>query len=162
MTWILMLVAIGLAGCDHATKFAAKQSLAASVPATIVPGVVELVYSENHDTAFSVFRSLGTRAPKALLVALPVVALGAVGFLAWRRRKVATKLELTGYAIVIGGALGNVIDRVFRGYVIDFIHVSHWPVFNVADIAVAVGVGLLLLSTFVRAKPTPAGGAAPS
>jgi signal peptidase II len=153
MTWILMLVAIGLAGCDHATKYAAQQNLSAS-PTKVVPGV-ELVYSENHDTAFSVFRSLGIQAPKALLIALPIAALLAISYFAWRRRKVAPKLELAGYAVVMGGALGNVIDRVFRGYVIDFIHVRHWPVFNVADIAVGVGVGLLLLSSLLRTKVEP-------
>lgn len=150
-----MLVAIGLAGCDHATKYAAQQNLAGAAPTKLVPGVVEFVYSENHDTAFSVFRSLGVQAPKALLVALPVAALVAISFFAWRRRKVATKLELAGYAVVVGGAMGNVIDRIFRGYVIDFIHVTHWPIFNVADIAVGVGVGLLLLSSFLRPKAEP-------
>ncbi|MFO0614493.1 MAG: signal peptidase II [Polyangiaceae bacterium] len=154
MTWILLLLAAGLAGCDHATKYVAQQELSASSK-TIVPGVVELVYSENRDTAFSLFRSLGGHAPKALLVILPLVALVAVAVFAWKRRRAASKLELTGYAVIFGGALGNVIDRVFRGYVIDFIHVRHWPVFNVADIAVGVGVGLLVLSGLLRPK-TPA------
>lgn len=161
MTWILVLIAVGLAGCDHATKYAAQQGLSphhsvSGSSKTLVPGVVELLYSENRDTAFSVFRSLGVQAPKALLVVLPVVALAAVGFMAWRRRKDAGKLELAGYAMVVGGALGNVIDRVFRGYVIDFIHVEHWPIFNVADVAVGAGVAALLLASLLRPKVPPA------
>jgi signal peptidase II len=53
---------------------------------------------------------------------------------------------------VLGGALGNMVDRIVRGYVVDFIHVKGWPIFNVADIAVVVGVGLMLLSR-VRRRP---------
>lgn len=157
MTWILVLIAIGLAGCDHATKYAAQQGLSpqhsvSGASKTLVPGVLDLLYSENRDTAFSVFRSLGVQAPKGLLVVMPLLALAAVGYMAWRRRKDAGKLELAGYAMVVGGALGNVIDRVFRGYVIDFIHVRHWPVFNVADIAVGAGVASLLLASILRPK----------
>lgn len=175
MTWILVVIAIGLAGCDHATKYAAQQGLSpqhsvSGASKTLVPGVLDLVYSENRDTAFSVFRSLGVAAPKALLVVLPVIALAAVGYMAWRRRRDAGKLELAGYAMVLGGALGNVIDRVFRGYVIDFIHVHHWPIFNVADIAVGGGVAALLLASILRPKapsapasdPTATGDPAPS
>lgn len=154
MAWILMLVALGLAGCDHATKYAAQQTLSASAK-TVVPGVLDLRYSENRDTAFSVFRSLGWAAPKALLVVLPIAALVGVSFFAWRRRKQASRLELVGYAVVVGGALGNVIDRVLRGYVIDFIHVRHWPIFNVADVAVGVGVGLIVLSSLLQRKEPP-------
>jgi signal peptidase II len=60
----------------------------------------------------------------------------------WRR---TTAPERVALGLLLGGALGNAIDRLIRGHVVDFIYVHHWPVFNVADIAITVGVGLLLL-----------------
>jgi signal peptidase II len=76
-----------------------------------------------------------------------VLALAAIAVLAVRRRRAAeppSRAEQVGVALVVGGALGNLVDRVVRGYVVDFIHVHGWPVFNVADIAVAVGVGFIV------------------
>lgn len=61
-------------------------------------------------------------------------------------RPALSGVSLTGGALVLGGALGNFVDRIGRGYVIDFIHVHGWPVFNVADIAVVVGMGLIALA----------------
>ena len=67
------------------------------------------------------------------------------------------KLEASAWALVLGGALGNLIDRVLYGYVIDFLDVYygewHWPAFNVADSAITVGVIFLLLES-LRSKPT--------
>ena len=75
---------------------------------------------------------------------------------------VENRWEARGYSLLLGGAMGNVIDRVLGGAVIDFldVHVAgwHWPAFNVADIAINLGVGLLLWSSFVRppaSTPSP-------
>jgi signal peptidase II len=80
---------------------------------------------------------------------------------AWfRRRKTASATEHVAFAAIVSGALGNGADRVLRGYVVDFIHVSFgthfdWPIFNVADIAVTVGVALLLLVELRRRRTEP-------
>lgn len=58
------------------------------------------------------------------------------------------------YALIVGGALGNAVDRLFRGAVIDFIDFGWWPVFNIADIAIVVGVGLLIIAESMQKKPT--------
>lgn len=63
-----------------------------------------------------------------------------------------TGVTLAGGALVVGGALGNLVDRIARGYVIDFIHVHGWPVFNVADIAVVAGMGLIALAQLARPR----------
>jgi len=62
----------------------------------------------------------------------------------------ATRAVRLGLVLILAGALGNLGDRLFRGYVVDFIHVSHWPVFNVADICVSVGAALLLWAQWVK------------
>ena len=79
-------------------------------------------------------------------------------------RKRATRTQHVGFALVLAGALGNVVDRAARGYVIDFIHLTRWPVFNVADIAVVAGMTLLMLAALRRTPPAtpPAPASAPS
>ncbi len=147
---LLKLAIFGLTasmvGCDHATKIAAKAALAGKPAVPIYDGIVELRFACNDDTAFSVLQNLGVPRPPSLLLAITVLA--TIGVLvAWgvAARRGVTTLEHVGFAFVVAGALGNVIGRVARGCVVDFIHVARWPIFNVADIAVCVGVGLFLL-----------------
>jgi signal peptidase II len=145
MSWALMALVLVLVGCDHATKLAAESALASRAPVTVVPGVVNLVYAENHDTAFSLFRGLDSPYKPLVLTLASLAALVAVLAFAWRRRG-GSPVERVGIALVAAGALGNVIDRVHRGYVIDFIQLPHWPVFNVADVVIVAGVALLAIS----------------
>jgi signal peptidase II len=136
-------------GCDHATKLAASTVLRDKT-VDVVPGVLDLQYTENHDVAFSLLRS--ATIPNRPHVLLALAALGSV-FVAivwWRRRKEASSLEHLGWSLTMAGAVGNMADRIVRGYVVDFIHLRHWPIFNVADALVVCGVFLLL---FARRKP---------
>jgi signal peptidase II len=121
--------------------------------------VLRLRYAENPGAAFGLFRNLpeGTRGPLFHLVSL-----GAVVFIAFsfsRLRGAADERFVTwGLPLVLGGALGNYADRLARGFVIDFLEPvwngrPWWPAFNVADAAIVVGVGLLLIDSFVRKEP---------
>lgn len=162
----LTVLAVGLFGCDHATKIAAKATLEGASPVPIAPsvlhGAVELRYAANDDIAFSVFHRLGhpPSAPVLLTVALiAIVGIVAMAFAASRIRREQgeamaqeDRVAQIGLALIASGALGNVVDRAFRGYVVDFIHVKGWPIFNVADIAVCVGVGLMVLARFLRRR----------
>jgi signal peptidase II len=154
----LVLLATGLFGCDHATKLAAKVALQG---ASAVP-VVDLRYVENDDIAFSAFHQLGLARSRAALVGLGVAALVAIAVMAWKRRRrgePTDRLTQVAMALFLGGALGNLVDRIVRGYVVDFIHVRGWPVFNVADIAVVVAFGLLVVSWLrQRRARTPSSG----
>ena len=151
----LMLAAVSmLVGCDHTTKHLAETALSNQSPLVLVPGVLDLSYVRNHDVAFNLLRSVpdGWRAPMLTLVgAIAVIALSA--WLIARRR--GPWPESLAIGSLLAGALGNTADRVLRGYVVDFIHVHRWPVFNVADVLIVVGVGLLLLSR-QSAKPITA------
>ena len=87
---------------------------------------------------------------------IPIVALAVVVALAWTGRTIGRVRGAIGLGVLLGGALGNLTDRAFRsgdgflgGRVIDFIDLQWWPVFNVADIAVVVGAGLLLLDSWL-------------
>jgi signal peptidase II len=144
--FVLAVALLGVVGCDQATKRLAESALAEG-GRVLLPGVVELQLHHNHGVAFNLERVVpeGARPPLALLAPLLVTAAVAV---AWaRRRRRAQRAEALAYAVVLGGALGNVVDRLGRGYVVDFIHVTHWPVFNVADVAVVAGALLLLVAS---------------
>lgn len=144
--WMLLLMMLALVGCDHATKLAAESTLGQRGPLDIVPGVLDLRYTQNDDTAFSLLRQVDLPHRGLVLSVASMVALAAVALFAWRRRSTSSPLERGGFALVAAGALGNILDRVGRGYVIDFIHLQHWPVFNVADVVIVVGALMLLLA----------------
>ena len=145
----LILFCLALFGCDHATKLAAHAVLAGGRTIAVAPHL-ELLYTENPDTAFSLLRSFGVARNAPILVVVSFFALAMVAFLWARARKTATRMQHVAWALVFSGALGNVVDRAYHGYVIDFIHLSRWPVFNVADIAVVAGVILLFVTTTKR------------
>jgi signal peptidase II len=112
----------------------------------LVSGVFDLEYVKNTDSAFSVFgRLLGPASRFWIVLLLQTAAnLALLGWIVSRWPK-SGGVERAAQAVLLGGALGNLFDRVVRGYVVDFIHIHYWPVFNVADVAITIGVGLLLL-----------------
>ncbi len=135
----LLSVAL-LVSCDHGTKHLAKTHLEGQGALEMVPGIFELRYAENTDSAFSLLhRFVDSEVRFWLLSALMVVAVLAIAtFFAMRWRTFAVA-QRAGALMVLGGALGNALDRLTRGYVVDFFHLSYWPIFNVADVAICVG-----------------------
>jgi signal peptidase II len=155
---LIVLLAVGLVGCDHATKIAAHAALAGGRAVPIYDGIVELRYAKNDDTAFSLLHNFGIPRSPAVLLALACCAFaGLVAMWIASRKKLST-IQHVGFAIVVAGAFGNVADRALRGYVVDFIHVSHWPVFNVADVLVVAGGILFVLG---RSRSKRDGGTSP-
>ncbi len=151
---VLFSFVAGLVGCDHATKFAAQSALRGHAPISVVPGLVDLTYTENRDVAFDALARLSLYPPTLVVVGLALAAIGAVVF-GWSRRASASWKEHAAFALIVAGALGNVVDRLAHGHVVDFIHVHWWPVFNVADVLVVAGVVLMVLVR--RPAPTTAG-----
>jgi signal peptidase II len=134
----------GLVGCDHATKHLAAARLAGRAAVTVVDGAVSLRYVENRDSAFGLLHRLTPDVRRPLLVAASLLATAGILALWWSRRR-AGGLAHLAFALVLAGGVGNLVDRALRGYVVDFVHVRYWPVFNVADAYLVVGLGLLLL-----------------
>jgi signal peptidase II len=158
---ILAVLVLGLVGCDHATKRLAETELRGQPPATVIGNVLELRYTENRDIGFSLLRGIKERVRKPL-----IFALGSAGLMLmiamWYRRRGARWPEQLAFALILGGALGNLTDRMFRGYVVDFIYLHHWPVFNAADVwLVAGGILLILAQRLQPSDPTPATEPAP-
>lgn len=151
----LALGALLLAGCraDMATKAWAKGSIQER-PLTVVPQMLELRYAENRAIAFSMLRDLPDRSRVPLVFGLSSLALAALLALIWNMRKQGAA-RLVPLALILAGALGNLQDRLFHGYVVDFVYV-HWrdrwdfPVFNLADSLITIGTVLLLVEFVFR------------
>jgi len=143
-----------LVGCDHATKFVAKSQLEGARPHQLIRGVLDLHYTENRDVAFNLLRGI-PEAPRAKVMlvagALALLLLGA----ALIRRAPQARLTRAALLLLTAGAAGNYVDRLLRGYVVDFVYLHHWPVFNVADVYVTAGAAMLGLS-IIRARRSEA------
>ncbi|AKV04251.1 Lipoprotein signal peptidase [Labilithrix luteola] len=123
--------------------------------------MVELRYAQNPDIAFSALRLLGVRPPAGALAAGAIALLVVVAVLWVASRRKLSLAQHGGFAMVAAGAIGNVLDRVANGYVVDFIHVTRWPIFNVADIVIVFGVLLLAFGGRLGGR-METGGAPPS
>lgn len=141
----LAATAVAVVASDVVSKVIVVATLSGRPPVTLVPGVLELTLTRNPGAAFSL--------AGGATVVLSLVALAVVGAIA----RTAPRLRSRAWAVVLGallgGAVGNLVDRLFRdpaplrGAVVDWIHLSHWPVFNVADSAIVLGgVAAVLLA----------------
>jgi signal peptidase II len=121
----------------------------------VVASVLELHYAENCVAAFGMLTDVPSGARRIVLFAGAVLA-GAWLVVMARQRYLST-VEATALGCIAGGAIGNLVDRIARGYVVDFIHAHYrafdWPVFNVADIAIAVGIGLFAIARMQMGRP---------
>jgi signal peptidase II len=152
-TLLLVAAVVSLVGCDHATKYVAKSELEAQPAQVLVQPILGLRYVENTDIAFNLLSFIPEHVKLPLLLALGAVAV--VSLLVLLARGRLQGWALAGMVLVAAGAIGNYLDRVLRGYVVDFIHVPYWPVFNVADVLITVGGVLLLTFGARRLKEIP-------
>jgi signal peptidase II len=140
---------------DRWTKRLVAHRLALYAHIQIIPGFFRITHTENTGAAFSLFADSPSPWKTAMLIAFSVIALGVVSVLLWKDTHAHAATGI-GLSLIMGGALGNLWDRVVSGRVVDFLlfYVKRyeWPVFNLADSAIVVGAGLLVLE-IVFAKP---------
>jgi signal peptidase II len=145
--WLWLSVAV--IALDQATKFLVTRFFELYERVEVLP-VLDFTLLHNTGAAFSMLAGAsGWQRPFFITLGLAVSMLLAVWI--WRSPR-GDKLLPVSLSLILGGALGNVIDRVLHGYVIDFIH-AHWgaayfPAFNVADSAITIGAGLLIIDAF--------------
>jgi signal peptidase II len=150
LSWLWLSLAV--IGLDQLSKRLIDQSMQLYQTVELLP-FFQLTYLRNQGAAFS-FLSQAGGWQRWFFIALAVVASLAICY--WLNRLGRhQRFEAAAWALVLGGALGNLIDRTLYGYVIDFLDVFyrdwHWPAFNVADSAITVGVAMLLVDS-VRPK----------
>lgn len=144
-----MLVAVlvlGL-GLDQVTKLLVLQNLPLGSHVSIISGFFNLVHVHNKGAAFSLLNSISVEFTRPFFIITTGLVLGVVGYFWWRLPKTSWPAAL-GYSLIMAGAVGNLIDRVRLGEVVDFLDFYwgryHWPAFNVADSLVCLGAAILV------------------
>jgi signal peptidase II len=158
----LFAILAGVVALDQATKWWIRRSMELHEFRPLIEGLLSLSHIRNRGAAFGILQDADLPHQSAIFSAVSLLALGAIAFYAVRLPAEA-KLPRLALSLVLGGAVGNLIDRVRFGYVVDFIHVywkhHQWPDFNAADSAITVGVTLLLLDMLRAPEGGPAPGA---
>ena len=132
---------------DQIAKLLASQSLTkGAAPRAVVEGFFYLTLVRNTGAAFGIFSNHGG------LFFLIVSCLAVITIAIFLRKKPVSLPRDLGFALILGGAVGNLIDRVRLGYVVDFFDFRIWPVFNVADSAITVGALLVIISALSRKR----------
>ena len=150
--WIAAAVVV----LDQVTKLLVDRLMALHESHDLLDGVLRLTYVRNRGAAFGILSDAELPYQAILFSALSLVALLAIALYAWRL-PASSRLPKTALAVIMGGAVGNLLDRARLGYVIDYVDMywgaHHWPAFNVADSAITVGVALLVLDILRNPRP---------
>jgi signal peptidase II len=136
---VLFGAALLVAAADQGVKALVIRALPPSASIPVLPGVLSLTHVQNPGVAFGLLSGIPPVA--AALVALTLFFL----VLYNRSRWLTTCAAGGGFALMAGGACGNLLDRARLGHVVDYLDLHIWPVFNLADVAIVVGAGLLVL-----------------
>ncbi len=143
-SWIAVLIVV----LDQATKAMVRAKLPLHDSVTIIPGFLDFTHVRNTGAAFGMLNSVEFEYKALLMVLVALIALGAVASYALTLPP-DQRMARFGLALILGGAVGNLIDRATAGFVVDFVDVYwrgvHFWAFNVADSAITVGVVLMLL-----------------
>src|SRR4051794_11000723 len=142
------VAAMGVFALDRLTKWIVESNVSAMDTIQVIPGLFNIVRSENRGMAFGIMNDSSNEWRTTLLVVLSAAAVAFVAALLWNAQRL-DRSSFWGLTLILGGAAGNVLDRAAWGRVTDFldfyIHDYHWHTFNVADSAIVIGSGLLLL-----------------
>lgn len=146
---VCVIVAAVLLAADQLVKLWAVNTLAPVETIQVIPGVLSFTYVENRGAAFGIFQG-----QRSFIIILVLVILGIVGWLLFTNRIKAT-LERVCTTMIIAGGLGNLIDRIRLGFVVDYIDINQlfaYPMFNLADCFVVVGSCLLVVYVMLEEK----------
>lgn len=149
------LWATGTIALDQATKLWVSSSMEAWSGHAVIAGFFNLVHVLNRGAAWGFLNSEDISWQRPMFIGIGLVALAFIGYML----KTADEKDawmITGLGLIAGGAIGNLIDRIRLGVVVDFLDFYvgnyHWPAFNIADCALTVGAGCILLSMYLNRK----------
>ena len=148
-SWFLPLVSLFVVLADQTSKLylLARLNDYQSIP--VIPNIFHLTLVRNTGIAFGLFHGGSPVLLAAILLGIFILA-----YLSFKMRRESVLFRLS-FGFILGGAIGNLIDRLVRGAVVDFLDFRIWPVFNVADSFITIGVGLLMINIlFCRSRET--------
>ena len=144
--WVFLVAALVFIA-DRLTKYVIVNSLSAAESIRVIPGIFHVTLVLNNGAAFGIFRNMGAMFILMTFVAVVLILLYVL------KSKAMSAPVTAAFGLILGGALGNLVDRIKFGYVIDFLDFRVWPVFNIADSAITIGAAILVLSIVTnRAK----------
>ena len=159
-----LLITIAALVLDRVTKWQVKRRIELHDGVTVIPGFFRLIHLENPGAAFGFFAQTATPLKLGLLIALSIIALIPVSILLWRSSRSLSSTSV-GLALILGGAIGNLWDRLLHHRVTDFLLFYYreyeWPAFNFADSAIVVGAALLVVDLLFNASPPAKSDATP-
>jgi signal peptidase II len=147
------LLTLSVLFLDQATKTLVVSRMTLYSSAPVIPGLFHITLVTNRGALFGLLHDLADPYRSTLFTAVPLLAI-ALMFVFQYRTTIHDLATQSGLALILGGALGNLVDRIRLGYVIDFLDVfvgeHHWPAFNVADSCICVGVACLVIDLLAR------------
>ncbi len=157
MRWLHFVIAVAVFTADQLSKAVVEAGIPLHEVRPVIPGLFRLTHVKNRGAAFGIFADANSPMKIEALILLSAVALVIVLTLLWRHHPGARRTGV-GLALILGGAVGNLFDRLVHGSVVDFLEFFlrgfHWPAFNVADSAIVVGAGLLVLDMLLSHSPS--------
>ena len=152
----LLTIALPVVALDQATKALVMAAIEKYHTVTVIPGFFNLVHIYNPGGAFGFLASQGTVVRNVFFFSVSWLAILLVLYFFWRTPR-GYRLLSSAFALILGGALGNMIDRIRLGKVVDFLDVyigrHHWPAFNIADSAITVGMLIFVFHLLFRKMP---------
>ena len=149
-----LAVAGGVFLIDQSSKAWAVKRLRFGDPMSLIPGFLNFAYAENTGVAFSMLDDNGSTGRWGLSI-IAMIAATLVVYFFWRTPRADDRI-MGALALLLAGIIGNVTDRIRLGFVVDFIDVQfgswHYPTFNVADMSIVIGAGLLILDMFLSKR----------
>jgi signal peptidase II len=151
--WILLIICFCVILGDQWTKHIVQQRLPLYHSIEVIGGFFNLTHVRNTGGAFGVFGGERSGLGSFLFVAVSLIAIGIILYLFIKAKESEKTLALS-FSLVLSGAMGNLVDRLRYGEVIDFFDFHfrsyHWPAFNIADAAICVGIGLMALELLIK------------
>lgn len=151
------LISLGVVLLDQLSKWVVAKQIALHDSIAVIPGLFRLTHVQNRGAAFGLFDESPSEWKISVLILFSIVALVVVTALLWKNSHAMTATGV-GLSLVLGGAIGNLWDRLINGHVVDFLDFYigsyHWPAFNVADMAIVIGAFLLVAEILFAKNPS--------
>ncbi|MBI3405179.1 MAG: signal peptidase II [Acidobacteria bacterium] len=152
--WFLLSLLVVVS--DRISKSAYERFTPEDFRRTVIPGFFDLVHTHNPGVAFGMFSEAASPWIRIGLIAFSLIVIVAIGVMLARNHWAPAR-QNAGLALILGGAFGNLMDRVQSGAVLDFLDfyvgAHHWPAFNVADSCIVIGAGLVILDLLFERPP---------
>ena len=156
MRRIHFTIAVLVVALDRITKWTIAHRLPLRDSIPVIPGFFKIIHTENPGAAFGIFADSPSEWKSGMLIAFSIIALCVVTALLWKSSHVMTSTGV-GLALILGGAVGNLWDRIVSRHVVDFLlfYVGRyqWPAFNVADSAIVIGAALVVFEIVFAKSP---------